>query len=161
MDEIRAVTGFAVACAQTVLPIYEQADPDDPRPREAIEAAQAFAEGAARTKRLRDCAWAAHEAARDSHDAMNASASSAARAAAHTCGAAFLHPLAKATQVMHILGSAAHATRAFELTGQEDFVSMPSLAGPVVVDVLRRYPPAPAGSTRVTKLVRQFDDALR
>ena len=38
------------------------------------------------------------------------------RAAGHAVGAAFLHPLAKATQVKHILGSAAHAARAFELS---------------------------------------------
>src|SRR5262249_5500456 len=36
------------------------------------------------------------------------------RAAGHAVGAAFLHPLAKATQVKHILGSAAHAARAFD-----------------------------------------------
>ena len=41
---------------------------------------------------------------------------------------AFLHPLAKATQVKHILGSAAHAERAFELCGGDDPVGLDRIA---------------------------------
>src|SRR4051794_18040142 len=57
--ELRVVAGYAVACAQPALAIFERERPDDPRPRAAIDAAQAFAEGAERTKALRDSAWAA------------------------------------------------------------------------------------------------------
>jgi hypothetical protein len=42
------------------------------------------------------------------------------RPALAAAGAAFLHPLAKATQVKHILGSAAHAARALELSAGDD-----------------------------------------
>lgn len=167
-DELRAVTAFAVACARPALEIVDHARPDDPRPRDAVDAAHAFAAGAARTRAVRDAAWAAHRAAQETRDAGLAAASEAARAAGHAAGAAFLHPLATATQVRHVLGSAAHAARAFELlaggdadVGARHLARARERASPVVVDVLRRYPPAPAGGGRVGELVRRLDAALR
>ncbi|GLZ11878.1 hypothetical protein Acsp04_21130 [Actinomadura sp. NBRC 104425] len=167
-SELREVTGFAVACARPALAIFERDRPDDRRPRAAIDTAQAFADGAERTKALRDSAWAAHRAAQDTRDAGQAAASDAARAAMAAAGAAFLHPLAKATQVKHILGSAAHAARAFELSAGDDpavgadhIARLRMLARPVVVDVLRRYPLAPSGGGRVGELMRQLDASLR
>jgi hypothetical protein len=166
--ELREVAGFAVACARPALAIFERARPDDRRPRDAIDAAQAFADGGDRTKAIRDAAWAAQRAAQETRDAKQAAASDAARAALAAAGAAFLHPLAKATQVKHILGSAAHAARAFELAaggdpavGDEHLARARTLAGPVVVGVLRRYPAAPAGGGRVGALIRQLDGSLR
>jgi hypothetical protein len=83
-------------------------------------------------------------------------------------GAAFLHPLPKATQVKHILGSAAHAERAFELCGGDDptvgldqIAQSRILAPPVVVDLLKRYPSAPPGGRRVGELNRTLDASLR
>ncbi|MET9959995.1 putative immunity protein [Streptomyces sp. NPDC006326] len=167
-SELREVTGYAVACARRALAIFERERPGDGRPRAAIEAAQAFVDGAERTNVLRQNAWAAHRAAQESRDAGQAAASDAARAAAHACGAAFLHPLSKATQVKHILGSAAHAARAFELSvadgpavGAEHLAQSLTLVRPVVVDVLRRYPAAPPGGGRVGELIRQLDASLR
>ena len=87
-SELREVAGYAVACARPALAIFEREHPDDRRPRAAIEAAQAFADGGERTKALRDSAWAAHRAAQEARDAGQAAASDATRAA----GAAFLHP---------------------------------------------------------------------
>ena len=118
--ELREVVGYAVACARPALAIFERERADDRRPRAAIDAAQAFADGGERTKALRDSAWAAHRAAQEARDAGQAAASDAARAAGHAVGAAFLHPLPRATQVKHILGSAAHAARAFELSAGDD-----------------------------------------
>ncbi|WP_235000871.1 hypothetical protein [Marinactinospora thermotolerans] len=76
--------------------------------------------------------------------------------------------MAKATQVKHILGSAAHAARAFELSvGDDPAVAAEHIARaraharPIVVDVLRRYPPAPAGGGRVGELIRRLDVSLR
>jgi hypothetical protein len=166
--ELGAVAGYAVACARPALALFERDRPGEPRPRTAVDAAQAFAEGAERTKTLRDSAWAAHRAAQEARDAGQAAASDAARAAGHAAGAAFLHTLAKATQVRHILGSAAHAARAFELTAGDDpavganhLARSRVLAPPVVVDVLRRYPAAPRGGGRVGELIRQLDASLR
>lgn len=77
-SELARSPGYAVACARPALAIFERERPDDRRPRAAIDAAQEFADGAERTKALRDSAWAAHRAP------------------------------PRATQVKHILGSAAH-----------------------------------------------------
>jgi hypothetical protein len=167
-SELREVAGYAVACARQALATFERERPDDRRPRASIDAAQAFADGGKRTKALRDSAWAAHRAAQEARDAGQAAANDAARAAGHAVGAAFLHPLPKATQVKHILGSAAHAARAFELsTGDDPAVGLDQiaqfriLAPPVVVGVLRRYPSAPAGGRRVGELIRILDASLR
>ncbi|MFD4541776.1 putative immunity protein [Streptomyces bauhiniae] len=65
--DLRAVTAFAAACAETVLGIFEADQPEDPRPRDAIGAAWAFARGGERGKVLRDTAWAALKAARSAH----------------------------------------------------------------------------------------------
>ena len=41
-EDLRAVAGFAAACAQDALSIFEDEHPYDRRPREAIEASLAF-----------------------------------------------------------------------------------------------------------------------
>lgn len=167
-SELRAVAGYAVACALPALEIFERGRMGDPRPRRAIEAAEEFARGAERTKALRDAAWAAQRAAHEARDAGRAAESEAARAALAAAGAAFLHPLAKATQVKHILGSAAHAARAFEIAAGgdsavgENYVRRAGTLGdPTVLNVLQRYPPAPKGGGRVGELVRQLDRSMR
>ena len=166
-SDLREVARFAVACARPALAIFERERPDDRRPQTAIDAAQAFVDGAKRGKALRDSAWAAQRAAQDARDAGQGAASDAARAAVAAAGAAFLHPLPKASQVKHILGAAAHAARAFELsTGDGDVAAdriahARSLARPVVVDVLRRFPAAPSGGGRVGELIRRLDASLR
>ena len=167
-SELREVAGYAVVCAQHALAIFERERPDDLRPRAAIAAAQAFADGAERTKSLRDSAWSAHRAGQEARDAGQTAASEAARAALAAAGAAFLHPLPKATQVKHILGAAAHAARAFELVAGGDsmvaadhIAQSQILANSVVVNVLRRYPAAPRGGGRIGELIRQLDASLR
>jgi hypothetical protein len=167
-SELREVAGYAAACARPALAIFESECPDDRRPRAAVDAAQAFADGGERTKALRDGAWAAQRAAHEARDAGRSAASDAARAALAAAGAAFLHPLPTAAQVKHILGSAAHAARAFELSAGDDpavgldrIARFRVLAPPVVVDVLRRYPSAPSGGRRVGELIRMLDASLR
>lgn len=167
-SDLREVAGYAVACAEPALTIFERERPEDRRPRAAVDAARAFADGAERTKAIRDSAWAAHRAYQETRDAGQTAASEAARAAVAAAGAGFLHPLAKPTQVRHILGSAAHAARAFELSVGDDptvasdrIAQARTLAPLVVVDVLRRYPVAPRGGGRVGELIRQLDASLR
>ena len=167
-SELREVAGYAVACARPTSAIFEDARPDDRRPRAALDAAQTFAEGGERTKAIREGAWAALRAAQEASDAGQPAAAEAARAAAAAAGAAFLHPLAKATQVKHILGSAAHTVRAFELlaghvagVADEHFARAQTLAGPLVVEVLKRYPVAPRGGDRVAELIHRLDTSLR
>jgi hypothetical protein len=64
MNELRAVVRFAAESAQTVLAEFEADAPDDTRPREALTAALAFAEGTPRTDLQRTTAFAAHRAAK-------------------------------------------------------------------------------------------------
>ena len=165
MRDLREVTGYAAESAKAVLEIFERAHPADSRPRNAIDAARTFARGGKRGKTLRDTAWAAHKAARE---ADTAAAGDAARAAMCAASAAYLHPLANAHQVKHILGAAAHAARAAELVasdcgdvGADHIEQARRRATPVVVDVLSRYPAAPPGGGRVGELLRDLDEALR
>jgi len=162
-DDLRAVTAFAVACAERVLSIFEDCYPDDRRPREAIDAARAFSRGAKRTNALRQSGFAALKAA---GAATAPAAAQAARAASHAAGAAFLHPLADANQVKHILGAAANAALAEELSGttDEDEGTL-SWAGAYmpseVADVLGRFPPAPDGGGRAGAMLRTLDASVR
>ncbi|MDB5441145.1 MAG: hypothetical protein JWM33_3572, partial [Caulobacteraceae bacterium] len=101
-------------------------------------------------------------------EAPSPAAAEAARAAGHAAGAAFLHPLAKATQVKHILGSAACAALAFEIAaggdpavGEALIEADPALGSPKVADIVARYPLAPPGGGRAGALMRRLDAALR
>jgi hypothetical protein len=164
-QELREIAGYAAECACRALPIFERDLPADTRPRDAIDAARAFAGGGQRTGALRKSAWAAYRAA---HVANSPAAVDAARAASHAAAAAYLHPKASAHQVKHILGAAAHAARAAELASAE----APSVAAEIlewardrapaaVIAVLGRLPAAPGGGGRVGELIRDLDSALR
>lgn len=48
--ELRAVAGYAVACAEPALVIFQKDHPDDPRPAAALQAARVFVEGAPRSR---------------------------------------------------------------------------------------------------------------
>ncbi|MEV6908306.1 putative immunity protein [Amycolatopsis sp. NPDC051071] len=168
LAELREITAFALACAEPALAIFERRYPGDPRPRAVLDEARVFAGGGKRTNALRMTALAAHRAAKTAREDGHEAAFEAARAAGHAGASAYLHPLAKATQVPHILGSAAGAARAFELdagddpgVGTEYIEKAKGLASPVVVDVLKRYPAAPGGGRRAGELLRILDAALR
>lgn len=174
MQDLREVTRYAAESAQEVLDIFERAYPADSRPRDAIDAAWTFARGGKRGKTLRDTAWAALKAAReadmtDTTDTTDkAAGGDAARAAMYAASAAYLHPLAEAHQVKHILGAAAHAARAAErLAGDDRAVGAERIeqarrrATPAVTDVLKRYPAAPPGGGRVGEHLRALDESLR
>jgi len=71
---------WAADCAEHVLPHFEQRHPEDSRPRQAIEAARAWARGEIDVGSARAAALEAHAAARA---AAEPSARAAARAAGH------------------------------------------------------------------------------
>lgn len=165
MDELRAVAGYAASCAEPALVIFRRDRPDDPRAADAVHAARLFAEGASRSRLQRTAATEAHRAARE---AATEAGRHAATAAGDAAAAAYLHPVATATQVRHILGAAAYAARAAELARGDDPVvaeyvvtAAAARATPVVLDVLTRYPRAPAGRARVAVLMRRLDGMLR
>jgi rifampin ADP-ribosylating transferase len=165
MDELRAIARYCAACAQPSLVLFERAVPDDPRPAAALEAARVFGAGAARSRLQRTAAAAAHRAAKD---APTTAAAHAAYAAGDAAAAAYLHPLAKVTQVRHILGAAAQAARASEAAYADDPVvaeyvvtAAAKRADDTVLDVLSRYPRVPAAGNRVSLLMHRLDSLLR
>ncbi|MFB4312253.1 putative immunity protein [Actinomadura sp. GTD37] len=165
MDELRIVARFAAESAQDVLPVFEEAVPGDSRPRAALDAAWEFAGGARRTKLQRVTSLDAHRAAKEAGTEV---ARLAAQAAGDAASAAYLHPIARATQVGHILRAAASAARIGELDAGGDPAVGGMLIGrarqraaPVLAEVLSRYPLAPAGKNRVARLMSVLDASLR
>jgi hypothetical protein len=165
MDELRKIATYAADCASRTLPLFEREVPGDARPRDAIDSARAFAAGGRRTNALRVLAMDAYRAALEASSPI---AVAAAHAASQAAAAAFLHPLARATQVWHVLGAAAHAARAAEIhAGGDRSVGTESVewarqhAPAAVIAVLHRLPAAPSGRGRVGELMRDLDAALR
>ncbi|MFE7223370.1 putative immunity protein [Nocardioides sp. NPDC057577] len=164
-DELRVVARYVAETAAEVLPLFETAVPGDPRPRLAIDAAWEFVGGARRTKLQRVTSLDAHRAAAE---APSEAARLAARSAGDAAAAAYLHPLASADQVGHILRAAANVARIAEIESSGDpgaaLVSLDravARATPELIDVLARYPSAPAGKSRVAELMRILDERLR
>jgi hypothetical protein len=91
---------WAASCAEHVLHHVESARPDDPRPREAIEAARAWVRGEVTMMQARAAGGHAMGAARNLHGA--------ARHAAYAAGQAGAVPHVAA----HELGAAAYAIKA-------------------------------------------------
>lgn len=162
MDELRAVVRFASDCAQELLPDFEAVAPDDSRPREAIDAARMFADGAPRSNLQRTAAFASHRAAKD---VSEETAQLAALACGDAAAGAYLHPIAKASQVGHILRAAACVARVTELregtTDRDTVRVLAARATPPLPEILRRYPAASPGSSRVSQLMSALDSAIR
>jgi hypothetical protein len=91
---------WAALCAEHVLHFFESAQPDDPRPRQAIEKARAWVRGEVKMTQARAAGGHAMGAARELHGA--------ARHAAYAAGQA----AAVAHVAAHELGAAAYAIKA-------------------------------------------------
>ena len=91
---------WAASCAEHVLDLFESVQPDDARPREAIEHARAWVRGEVRMMQARSAGGHAMGAARDLRGA--------ARFAAYSAGQAG----AVAHVAAHELGAAAYAIKA-------------------------------------------------
>lgn len=163
LDELRAVTAFNVACAERVIDVFEDALPGDLRPRAALESAAVFAQGGPRANAQRIGALAAHRAAKD----IALAASHAAMAAGDAAASAYLHPLADAVQVGHILRGPAHCViaqmqRPVEPASNAGAVRLVlDLVTPLVVDVLLRYPRAVVSRREVATVMCELDATLR
>lgn len=142
-EDRRAWVQWAAACAQRVLPLFEQRRPHDDRPRRALDAARAWVRGELSTSRTRATAFAAYAAARDADDDVAARA--AALAAGHA--AAAVHVAAHARRAAdEAVIAAAHATPGanhdaglVERHWQDE--ALPSRLRPIV-DAARRVRPA-------------------
>src|SRR6266851_381924 len=94
---------WAASCAEHVLNFFESAQPEDRRPRQAIEHARAWARGEVKMTQARTAAGHAMAAARDLRGA--------ARHAAYAAG--------QAAVVAHELGAAAYAIKAARAAAPE------------------------------------------
>ncbi|PJI87131.1 hypothetical protein DAH55_18960 [Sphingomonas koreensis] len=164
-DDLRHLTRWAEACAARALPLFEAHCPDDPRPREALVAASAFADGAERSGALRKAAWAAQAAARDATDPA---ATAAARAAAAAAGTAYLHPIVSAHQLNHILAPAGYAAHALALSsealariGDMEIDSAIAGAPSAVRRLIAQLPPRAPSRTVLGRLFHRLDTGLR
>jgi hypothetical protein len=81
----KRLASWAADCAEQVLSFFEQACPNDDRPRQAIAAARAWVQDELTVPEARGFAFAAHAAART---AENPAAVAAARAAGHAAATA-------------------------------------------------------------------------
>lgn len=102
---------WAAQCARRVLHYFEEARPDDDRPRRAIESTQAWVNGEITMKQARFAAGASQDAAREVKQA-----SEAARLAALSAGQAAV----VAHVAAHELGAAAYAIRAVMAASPKD-----------------------------------------
>jgi hypothetical protein len=98
---------WAALCAEHVLDLFESAQPEDPRPRQAIEHARAWARGEVNMTRARTAAGHAQAAARNLRGAP--------RHAAYAAGQAGV----VAHVAAHELGAAAYAIKAAHAGGPE------------------------------------------
>jgi hypothetical protein len=101
-DDHHRLAEWAAACAEHVLPLFESAQPSDPRPREAIEQVRAWARGEVRMTASRAAGGHAMAAARP--------LAGAARHAAFAAGQAAV----VAHVAAHELGAAAYAIKAVQ-----------------------------------------------
>jgi hypothetical protein len=105
----RLVAGWAAACAERVLPLFEAEAPSDDRPRDGIARARAFSRGELDTAgeiRRR------FEAGRASQAVRTPAARAAAWAAGQAAGVAHMGA--------HALGAAAYSARAVALAAPDD-----------------------------------------
>ncbi|HEV7317294.1 MAG TPA: hypothetical protein VGO04_01620 [Ensifer sp.] len=150
-DDLRHITRWAVLSAERALPVFEAAAPADRRPRHAIAAARAFAEGAPRTAQLRKAAWSAQAAVREIDDPA---AKAAARAASTAAGAAYTHPIETPHQINHVLAPAAHAIQALSLgAGEEADLMSEVMAEHIEAEVARAIS---AASPELRRIVRKM-----
>jgi len=99
----KTLAGWAIDCANRVLPFFEQDFPEDLRPRQALETLQAWIEtGVFQMAVIRGASLASHAAARD------VGADTPARSAARAAGQA----VATAHVPAHAIGAARYAQQA-------------------------------------------------
>ena len=107
-DDHHLLAIWATDCAQHVLHYFEEARPDDDRPRRAIELGRAWARSEVTWQQAREAAFAANAAARGMKGA--------AREAAYAAGQAG----AVGHVAAHELGAAAYAIRAARAAAPQD-----------------------------------------
>jgi hypothetical protein len=165
IETLQILGGWAADCAEKALPIYEELNPGDSRPRDAIQGIRLFAGGEKRTAKLRVLALDAYRSTLETKDPA---ASAAARSASLAAASAFTHPFVDVDQAKHILGPAAYAAMAIEIKNNND----PEFAnGEVqwaidhvqkeICELLLQMPARGVGKSRLDKIMFDLDTGLR
>lgn len=156
--ELRSLTSWSCDCAERSQAIFRRARPEDERVALALAAARDFARGGPRNNHLRKLAMAAFRARAE---IKGPAASAAAEAASHAAASAFLHPINKAHQVLHILGAAACASWALAESGEvglADALNAAFTEAPLeIIALRRRYPALVAPRTRLRESYEKLD----
>lgn len=165
MESLRILGRWAADCAWRALPVFEASSVGDARPRDAIHGIRAFAEGGKRTARLRVLALDAYRASLETKDP---GASAAARAASLAAASAYTHPLVDVQQTTHILGPAAYAALAIEISkndaprcGDEELRRAIEEVPSEVCAILSHMPGRAEGNTRLDRMLYTLDRGLR
>jgi len=109
----RTLAIWAIACAERVMPYFEEAHPEDPRPRQALETLQAWIDtGVFHMAVIRGASLASHAAAREVGE--DNPARSAARAAGQAVATAHVRT--------HAPGAAIYALQAIHRAASPDEV---------------------------------------
>jgi hypothetical protein len=165
LESLRAIGSWAADCAERALSVYETQAGSDSRPRAAIEGIRVFAGGGKRTARLRSLALEAFSAAREVGDPA---AAAAARAAGLAAASAYTHPLADVQQTKHIVGPAAYAALALELShagdpniGNDEIRRAIEHVTSEVRQVLLQMPARQPGKSRLDNYLSELDEGIR
>lgn len=165
IESLRILGRWAADCAERALPVYEEFNKSDTRPRDAINGILIFSEGGKRQARLRVLALDAYRAALET---TNPAASAAAQAASLAVASAFTHPLADVQQTKHILGPAAYTALAIEIKNTYDPVSGDAEVRwaidhvqKEICEILLKMPARTEGKSRIDKIMYDLDVGLR
>lgn len=165
---LRPVALWAAKYAQEALSVFESRHPEDPRPREAIEASREFGNGKKRDKNLRMRAFAAMKSKKDVDDSSKHTVQAAILAAS----VAYTHTdlqtgLQGIRQARHILGPIVYAALAVEVAANDTAIGDNLLqraiqdAPPQVGHILAHMPSQPKREGRVDALFSALDSATR
>ena len=165
IESLRILGRWAADCAERALPIYEDLNNGDTRPRDAINGIRVFADGGNRNAKLRVLAMDAYRA---SHETKDLAASAAAQAASLAAATAYTHPLVDVQQTKHILGPAAYAALAIEIKknndpkyGNDEVHWAIDHVQNEICEILLKMPGRAEGKSRLDKMMYDLDIGLR
>lgn len=115
-DDHRLLAAWALACAEHVLPLFEDQQPADRRPRDALEIGHAWIRGDASMREAHQAAFRANAAGKGMPDPAKFAALAAGQA------------VAVAHVAAHDLGAAAYAIRAAGASGSANDVTQAQVA---------------------------------
>lgn len=168
-DLLRSATLWAVDFVEQALPVFEDRNVGDSRPREAIQTAREYANGKKRDKNLRVVAMASFKIIKE----VDEPSKYVAQAATAIAAVAYTHTdlqtgVQGVRQARHILGPIVYSAFAIEVAagnkfeiGNEIIDRAIDCAPSEVRYIMRHMPPQSKGGSRLSALFFNLDSALR